>query len=75
MTPQEIVTVVQSIGFPIVMCGCMGWFVYFMYNKNQSQIDQIMLQHKQETEQLQNAIDNNTIALTKVIDVINTLNK
>ena len=75
MSAQEIASVVQSIGFPIVMCGFMGWFVYYMFNKNQSQLDQVMLQHKRETEQLQNAIDNNTIALTKVIDVINTLKK
>lgn len=73
MTPQEIIAVVQSVGFPIVMCGAMGWFVYYMFNKNVNQMQDIQQQHAKEVQELQNAIDNNTIALTKVIEVINTL--
>lgn len=73
MNTSEIISIVQSIGFPIVMCGAMGYFVYYMYNKNSEQIEMMNTQHREETKELQKAIDNNTIALTQVIDVINSL--
>lgn len=75
MDMNSVVQVVQSVGFPIVCCGAMGWFVYFMYNKNQEQIATMTEQHRNEIIELQQAIDNNTIALTKLIDSINYLNK
>lgn len=73
MNATEIINIVQSIGFPIVMCGAMGWFVYYMFNKNAEQIDLMTVQHKLETEQLKEAINNNTIALTKLIDSIDNM--
>ena len=73
MNATEIINIVQSIGFPIVMCGAMGWFVYYMFNKNAEQIDSMTVQHKLETEQLKEAINNNTIALTKLIDTIDNM--
>lgn len=75
MDSTQIINVVQSIGFPIVMCGAMGWFVFYMFNKNNEQVQKIQEQHQEEIQELQQAIDNNTIALTKVIDAINNINK
>lgn len=75
MDSTQIVNVVQSIGFPIVMCGAMGWFVFYMFNKNNEHVQKIQEQHQKEIQELQQAIDNNTIALTKVIDVINSITK
>lgn len=75
MDSTQIINVVQSIGFPIVMCGAMSWFVFYMFNKNNEQVQKIQEQHQEEIQELQQAIDNNTIALTKVIDAINNINK
>lgn len=75
MDSTQIVSIVQSVGFPIVMCSAMGWFVYYMYNKNTEQIKNMTENHSKEVRELQNAIDNNTIALTKVIEVINNIKK
>lgn len=75
MDSTQIINVVQSIGFPIVMCGAMGWFVFYMFNKNNEQVQKIQEQHQEEIQELQQAIDNNTLALTKVIDAINNINK
>ena len=68
MNANEIVTVIQSIGFPIVMCGAMGWFVYFMYNKNRDDMETIRQTHSQETSELRTAIENNTLVMQKLID-------
>lgn len=73
MDSTQIINVVQSIGFPIVMCGAMGWFVFYMFNKNNEQVQKIQEQHQEEIQELQQAIDNNTLALTKVIDAINNM--
>lgn len=70
MTPNEIVSVVQSVGFPIVMVGAMAWFVYYMYNKFMEQLQEQRDSHTKEIHELQTTIDNNTIALTKLIEKI-----
>lgn len=72
MTPSEIVSVVQSVGFPIVMVGAMGWFVYYMYNKFMEEMEEQRDSHTKEIHELQTAIDNNTIALTKLIEKIDS---
>lgn len=73
MDTKQIINIVQSIGFPIVMCGAMGWFVFYMFNKNVEQIDKVHETYGKQIQELENTIDNNTIALTKVIEVIKNL--
>lgn len=68
MSANEVITVIQSVGFPILACVGMAWFVYFMYNKNNEQISKMNEQHRVEFKELQTAIDNNTIVMTKLID-------
>ena len=68
MEVNEIVSIVQALGFPIVMCGVMGWFVYFMYNKNRDDMEAIRESHLQETSELRTAIENNTLVMQKLID-------
>lgn len=72
MSQQDIINIIQSIGFPIVMCVIMGYFIYFMYNKNSEDMEEIRKAHAEETGQLRSAIENNTIALTKLVDLINS---
>lgn len=68
MEVNEIVSIVQALGFPIVMCGAMGWFVFFMYNKNRDDMNVIRETHSQETSELRTAIENNTLVMQKLID-------
>ena len=68
MEVNEIISMVQSLGFPIVMCAVMGWFVYFMYNKNRDDMEAIRQSHSQETSELRTAIENNTLVMQKLID-------
>ena len=68
MEVKEIVSIVQALGFPIVMCAAMGWFVYFMYNKNRDDMNILRETHSQETNELRTAIENNTLVMQKLID-------
>ena len=68
MEVKEIVSIVQALGFPIVMCAAMGWFVYFMYNKNRDDMNILRETHSQETNELRTASENNTLVMQKLID-------
>lgn len=54
-----IVDIVQSLGFPIVMCGALFW-----------KMDKSDTQHKEEQEKMADAVNNNTTALTRLLDVL-----
>lgn len=57
MDTNAISQLIGSLGFPIVMCGLLFW-----------KMDKDDKAHKEETEKLTKAIENNTIALTKISD-------
>lgn len=52
-----VLQAISVVGFPIVMCIILLWFV-----KDQND------QHKQETEKFTNALNSNTIVLQKLCD-------
>lgn len=55
MDANTIIQLVGSLGFPIVMCGALFWR---MVKSDE--------QHKAEMDKLSEALNNNTIALTKL---------
>lgn len=70
---------ISTIGFPIVCCIVMAWYVKYQTDKNredmlalieQNREDRIKLdvQHKEEMNDFKQAIDNNTIALTRICE-------
>lgn len=56
---NDISQLIVNFGFPIVACGCMAWYVKYITDKNYNEIDKI-----KET------INNNTLALTKLVDYL-----
>lgn len=74
-----IMQAVTTIGFPIVMCGAMSYYVKYITDKNREEIketnlankdeiERITQQHKEEVEKITDAVNNNTIALTKLCE-------
>lgn len=59
MDANTIITAVSTLGFPIVMCGSLFWYM----------IDQ-RKDHKEEVEKLTTALENNTVAVTQLTDYI-----
>lgn len=57
MDANTIIQLVGSLGFPIVMCSALFWR---MVKSDE--------QHKAEMDKLSEALNNNTIALTKLSD-------
>lgn len=56
---NEIVQVVSSVGFPIVMCVIMFKYTY-----------ELNTQHKEESEKFTEALNENTLVLQKLCDKI-----
>ncbi len=61
MDANAITSLIGSLGFPIVACIAMFWKM----NKQ----DEL---HKEEIEKVTVALNNNTIALTKLVDKVGT---
>lgn len=59
MDTNAIITAVSTLGFPIVMCAALFWYM----------IEQ-RKDHKEEVEKLTNALENNTVAITQLTDYI-----
>lgn len=57
MDANTIIQLVGSLGFPVVMCGALFWR---MVKSDE--------QHKAEMDKLSEALNNSTIALTKLSD-------
>lgn len=68
MDIKVLLDAVSVVGFPIVMCLVFMYYVKYLTDKNAEQIDRLQSQHKQETTEMTKAIENNTLALTKLID-------
>lgn len=62
---------ISVVGFPIVCCLAMAWYVKYMSDQNNLRLDNLNKQHAEEMKEVTNAINNNTIALTKLTDSIN----
>ena len=57
MDANTIIQLVGSLGFPVVMCGALFWRMVKSHE-----------QHKEEMDKLSEALNNNTIAITKLSD-------
>ena len=67
---NDIVSIISAVGFPIVAAiGC-GYFVKWQYEQNQKQVEAMRQEHKEEVQNMTKAIENNTVALTRLIEKI-----
>lgn len=63
-----VIQAISTIGFPIVMCIVVCFYVKYIMDKNSEQLMQITNSHREESKEMTKAIENNTIALTKLIE-------
>ena len=68
MDVQSILTAITTVGFPIVCCCAMMWYVKYQTDKNREDIAKLNEQHNKEMSEVTQAINNNTLALQKLCD-------
>lgn len=66
MNINDILTAVTTVGFPIVCCGAMMYYVKYTTDKHREEIETLNTQHKDEMKEVTNAVNNNTLALQKL---------
>ena len=60
MDINVIMQAITTVGFPIVMCLCLAWYCMKLNDA-----------HKAETDKFATALNNNTIILQKLCDILN----
>lgn len=70
MDLQIIIQAVTQVGFPIVCCGAMMWYVKYSTDKNREEIDKLNEQHRQEMADVTTAVNNNTVVLTRLCEIL-----
>lgn len=68
MNTQDILSAITTVGFPIVMCLACAWYIKYTNDKHREEIEKLNEQHAQEMDKVTEAINNNTIALTKLAE-------
>lgn len=64
MNANEIMQMVSTLGFPIIMCGFFAWYLVKRDAKDTERDNQ----HREEVEKLSEAINNNTLVMQQIID-------
>lgn len=70
MDVNAILQAIGTLGFPIVCAMTMAWYVKYMTDRNREDIDKLNEQHKQEMKEVTTALNNNTLALQKLSDLL-----
>jgi hypothetical protein len=65
---NDIVTMITTVGFPIVACLFMGWYVKYQTDNYRSEVKDMQKEHKDEIQKVTEALNNNTLALQKLCD-------
>ena len=65
---NDIITAVSSLGFPIVACIGMGWYVKYQTDNNTKEVTEMRNEHKQEIDKVTQSLNNNTLVIQKLID-------
>lgn len=68
MDIQGLISAVTTVGFPIVCCGAMMWYVKYTTDKNREEVARLNDMHNREMSEVIQAINNNTLALQKLCD-------
>lgn len=70
---QTIASLVSSIGFPIVACLALGFYVKYQTDKYDTSVKELQKEHKEEVTKMTEALNNNTLALQKLVDKIDNI--
>ena len=60
--------IIGSLGFPIVACLGMGWYVKYQTDSYREEVKEMQKEHKEEISKITEALNNNTNALTKLCE-------
>ena len=72
---MDIIQIISSLGFPIACCLGLGWYVKTQTDNYRNDVKDIQREHKEETKQMTDALNNNTLALQHLAEKIEQLDR
>lgn len=70
-----IIAAIGSLGFPIIACLALGWYVKYMTDNSNTRMDNIQKEHKEEVTKMTEALQNNTLAIQRLCDKLDKEDK
>jgi len=70
---NDWISAIGSLGFPICCCLGLGFYVKYQTDKYDASIREMQREHKEEVSKMTEALNNNTLALQKLIDKIDNV--
>lgn len=70
MDSNVILQMIGQYAFPVVACCAMGYYVKYSTDENNKRLDNLNAQHKEEMSQVTQALNNNTLALQHLADMM-----
>ena len=67
----DISQLISSIGFPIAMCVLMCYYIKYTQDNYRTDINSLNEKHKEETTNLVQAINNNTLVIKELSERLN----
>lgn len=61
---------ISTVGFPIVSFIVCAWYVKYREDKNDEKIDKLTTIHDEENKRMVDALNNNTLAINKLTDMV-----
>lgn len=65
---SDVATLITTVGFPIVACLFMGWYVKYQTDNYREEVKDMQKEHKEEITKVTEALQNNTLALQRLCD-------
>lgn len=63
MDVKTVIDMISSVGFPIVMCGMMGWFIKYQMDQNSKAMNNII-------EKIEDILEENKQAISEILQEV-----
>lgn len=70
---SDIMTMISTLGFPIVCAIVLAYIVKYMFDRYTTDINKMQESHSQESKEFADALNKNTAILNKVAGVLHDL--
>ena len=70
MDVQDVITGISTLGFPIICCLLMMYYVKYSTDNHREEVSKLNEEHRKEMTEVTEALNNNTLALQKLCDYI-----
>ena len=71
-TVNMVLQAITTVGFPIVCCGVLMYYVKYIRDKDTEMIADIMARHNEEVNTMSAALNENTLVLQKLCDKLDS---